>query len=73
MHKKQKPMLQARALAQYLGVGDKQTFDRLYLVAEAGYTTLQALKTATDADLLAIPGIGRAAVAQLRDVLRGAK
>lgn len=70
MFKKQKPMLQARALAQYLGVGDTAALDRLYRVAEAGYTTLQALKTATDAELLAIPGIGRAAVARLRDMLR---
>ena len=71
MHKKHKLMQRARGLAQLLGASGKSALDRLYLVAEAGYTTVQALKAATDADLLAIPGIGPAAVAQLRALLEG--
>ena len=69
MHKKQKPKSQARSLAKHLRVGGKPALDRLYLVAEAGYTTVQALKNATDEELLAISGIGSVAVAQLRALL----
>jgi len=69
MHKKQKPMLQARTLAQQLHVNGAPALDRLYRVAEAGYTTVKTLRNATDDELLAIPGIGAVAVAQLRAIL----
>jgi len=71
MHKKQTPMLQARSLAQQLRISGEAALDRLYRMANAGYTTVQALKGATDDELLAVPGVGPVAVAQLRAILEG--
>lgn len=48
------------------------TFDDLPKAAElraAGYDTLNAVRAATDADLRAVEGVGRATVADIRQLL----
>ena len=41
----------------------------VWFLAHAGYRTVDALRRATDADLLSVPGIGRARVGWLREFL----
>lgn len=68
---KQKTLLVARKILAELGINGEAIRARAYLLVEAGFTTAQSLRDATDEELEAVQGIGPAAVAQLRELLEG--
>ena len=59
-----RPEHRARCVGGIMESGINVT--KAVLLFDAGYTNVRLLRAATDADLLAIPGIGRTVVGKIR-------